>query len=101
MSATKRGRMRWKRDPRETGLAAVGASPRGWTYHDGVEEYAYVSPIGGGWRGPVSGWYWAAASYDERVAYKNTYNSPVATPDKAKRDAQEYVKKCLLEGGAQ
>lgn len=81
--------LRWKREPAETGLRAIGACPRGWVLHDGTTEYASVNPKGGGWQSKQNGWYWVA---HEQVPYKNTCHEPVETPEQAKTDALAYVK---------
>lgn len=81
--------LRWKRQPAITGLASIGACEQGWDLHDGVTEYATVSPKGGGWRSPQNGWFWVA--YGE-LPYKNTCSKPVETPEQAKADAMAYVK---------
>lgn len=82
-------KLRWKKEPSETGLRAVGQGPRGYRYHDGEKQYASVSPLGGGWR-PMRGWYWVAG-WDSDVPHKNTCNEPVATPEEAKEQAAAYV----------
>lgn len=87
-------RMRWKQDPKETGLRAVGAGPRGYFYHDGKNKYASVSPLGGDWRKPLSGWYWVAG-WDSSIPHKNTCGTPCETPEEAKKQAAEYVAKHL------
>ena len=81
-------RLRWKLDPRETGLRSVGAGPRGSTLHDGEKRYATVSPIRGG------GWYWVAG-WSSGVPHMNTSHSPVDTADEAKAQAMAYVKEHL------
>ena len=83
-------RMRWKREKTVTGLAAVGASPRGYEYHDGESLYAVVSPLMNSKRYCV-GWYWVAG-WDSDVPQKNTCVSPCATPEVAKAQAVKYVK---------
>ena len=84
-------RLRWKKNARQTGLASVGSGPRGSKYHDGEKTYAVVSAHGGGWHGPVTGWYWVAG-WDSDVPYLNTcYENPV-TESEAKKQAQDYVK---------
>lgn len=90
-----KGRLRWKRHPPETGLRAVGAAPRGWDLHDGVEVYASVYPKGGGWQSKQNGWYWVAAA--NQVPWRNTSGTPVADPDKAKAEATAYVKAALAK----
>ena len=51
--------VRWKMNPKETGLRSVGAGPRGSNLH--AEDGSILmstSSVGGGWRGPIEGWYW-------------------------------------------
>ena len=85
-------RLRWKQQPKETGLAAVGAGPRGHEYHDGETVYAIVSPDGGNWRLPLAGWYYYASVGDVRV---NTYPRVWATAELAKAEAAAWVKALL------
>ena len=66
-------RLRWKKQPRHTGLAAVAAPPRSSAYTDGSVVYAIVSPLGGGWR-PLLGWYWYTMG--EGLPRMNTCDSP-------------------------
>ena len=88
-------KLRWKKEPSETGLRAVGQAPRGYRYHDGEKQYATVSPLGGGWR-PMLGWYWVAG-WSSGVPHMNTCNNPVATPEEAKEQAEAYVTKFLAD----
>lgn len=85
-------RLRWKMEARETGLRAVGAGPRGHIYHDGKKVYARVSALGGGWHGAVHGWYWVAG-WGSDVPHVNTCDRPCETPEKAKKQAAEYIKR--------
>ncbi len=89
-------RLRWKLDPKPTGLSAVGAPPRGSTLHDGETEYASISCFGGAFSNRKTGCYWVA--YGE-VPYKNTHNAPCATVEEAKTQAMEYVKIHLKQKG--
>lgn len=100
MGEMKRGRLRWKRQTPERGLARVCAPVRGWDYHDGIERLAYVRPLG---REHGGGWFWVARSNDGAVPLNNTCGAPVATPEEAKIAAMRYVKKCLAKatGGSQ
>ncbi len=83
--------LRWKLEPKETGLRAIGASPRSsWLSCDG-KRYACVSSLGGGWHGPVRGWYWVAG-WDSDIPHMNTCNNPCATVEEAKEQAMAYVK---------
>lgn len=83
-------KLRWKKQPRETGLRAVGASPRGYDYHDGQTVYAVVSPKGGGYT-PLRGWYWVAG-WGSGVPHQNTCDEPCADVEEAKRQAEAYVR---------
>jgi len=87
-------RLRWKLEPKETGLRTIGAGPRGSVYHDGEKEYAWVSALGGGWHGPVRGWYWGAG-WDSDVPHYSSIGEPCPTAEEAKRQAEEYVAKHL------
>lgn len=78
---------RWRKTPSETGLRSVGQSPRGFELREGEEVICTVSASGGGWRGPLNGWYW----YGDGV---NTYNTKPLFPTKeaAKADATKHFK---------
>lgn len=91
--------LRWKLHPRETGLRAVCAGPRGSDYHDGKKIYAKVQALGGGGRLTV-GWFWVAG-WDSGIPHKNTSRTPVATADEAKAQAMAYVKEHLVAQRAQ
>jgi hypothetical protein len=91
----KRKHLRWKREPRETGLRAIGAAPPGWRLHDGETEFASVSPLGGAWHnGDVRGWYWVAYEGDG-IEWRNTHATPCSTPEEAKAQAKAYIEECL------
>lgn len=83
-------RLRWKREPRETGLRSVMARPRGYNLHDGENTYAAISYLGR-YEGDGSGWYWVA-SWDFKGPYKNTCNEPPLSLKEAKKQAAAYVK---------
>ena len=89
-------RLRWKKNPRETGLAAVGAGPQGSRLHDGTTEYASVNALGGGWRGPVRGWYWTCGA-KEVGEWRNTCNEPAPDEATAKAQAMRFVKAALAK----
>jgi hypothetical protein len=89
-----KGKLRWKLGEKEQGLAAVGACHRGYILHDGEEEFARIYPNGGGWKSAQKGWYWTASVGELSV---NTFASPVADIDQAKRNARAYVDKALKE----
>ena len=84
-------RLRWKLDPKVTGLARVVAGPRGSTLRDeSGKRYATVGAMGR-WR---DGWYWVAG-WESGVPYKNTCNATCATVEEAKAQALAYVKSHL------
>lgn len=86
-------KLRWKKEPRETGLLAVGrdSSKRSSWLHDGSTRYACVSSLGYSVLGRSDGWYWVAG-WDSGVPYKNTCGTPVDTEAEAKAQATAYVK---------
>lgn len=84
------GKIRWKKEPAETGLARIGAPPRAYVLHDGETEYAYVLPNVGGWRTKQNGWYWVVPTH-ESMPYKNTCQTPCETVEDAKTQAKDYV----------
>lgn len=89
-------RLRWRKNPAETGLRAVGAGPRGSKLHDGTKEYASVSPRRSRLDLRVNGWYWVCAA-DVGGEYVNTYNNPAPDEDTAKAQAMAYVKAALAK----
>lgn len=93
-------RLRWKLEPRETGLRRIGCGPRGIWLTDGSQLYAHVSALCGGYRGTVTGWYFVAG-WDSGVPYANTCRAPYKTVDEAKSKAMEYVKTELAKRALQ
>ena len=84
------GKIRWKKEPEETGLRRVGAAPRGYFLHDGKTTYAFVSSNGGGWSTKQKGWYWVVPTH-ESIPYKNTCQTPCETVEESKTQARDYV----------
>ena len=93
------GRLRWKKNPKETGLQRIGCGPRGSRLHDGKKEYAWVSPLGGDWRGPLRGWYFVCP-LDSVGEYANTCNDPAPDEATAKAQALAFVKTRLMKPNA-
>lgn len=83
--------MRWKKNPRPTGLMGIGARPQGSTLSEGGKKYADTNCLGGYGRQPVQGWYWVAG-WQSGIAHKNTCNTPVADEATAKAESMAYVK---------
>ncbi len=88
------GRLRWKKEPRETGLRSVGAGPRGSELHDGETVYATVSALGGNWMGPLRGWYFVAG-WGSSVPHYNSHKTPSPDEKSAKEAARKYVQEHL------
>jgi hypothetical protein len=87
--------MRWKRKPRPTGLASIGAGPMGSTLRDGEVSYASTGFMSKRHGHKVEGWYWAARNDEAGVPLINTCNKPVPDEATAKAEAMAYVRECL------
>lgn len=87
--------MRWKLQPYRTGLAAVGEGPRSSDLRIDGKRVATVHAMGGGWRGPVRGWYFVARCDELGIPLRNTHATIVSTVDEAKAQAVAYVRACL------
>jgi len=81
-------RLRWKKEEPLTGLARIGAPPRGSKLHDGKVTYASISCLG---RRHDNKWYFVAG-WGSCVPHKNTCAEPVETEQEAKKAAFDYVK---------
>lgn len=80
--------LRWRKTPRETGLAAVTQGLRGYELRDGGEDVGRVYPLKTRpWDYTASGWYWAACGKNSYTT-KEIYN----TPEEAKAACMAYVK---------
>ena len=87
--------MRWKKQPKLTGLAAVCADPQGSDLHDGENTFAWTSYRNGNFSN-VTGWYWvSSADKDLNIGYMNTCQEPVATEKEAKTQAKAYINSCI------
>src|ERR1035437_5903213 len=82
--------LRWKKQPKRTGLARIGARPQSSNLRDASgKEYATVYPL----RGPMRedlGWYWVSDSQNTG-AHENTCNEPVPSEGDAKDAAKLWV----------
>lgn len=86
-------RLRWKKHPKETGLRAMVAGPRGSDYTDGTKTYATVhahSPRHTG----KQGWWWHSGASGSP---HNRSDLVGLTEEQAKAQAQEYVKAQLAK----
>ena len=93
------GRLRWKLEPRETGLRAVAAGPRSSWLTDGQTRYACVSALGRS----AARWYWVAG-WGSGVPHRNTASEAPLSLDEAKAAAMAYVREHLkrlekMQGG--
>src|SRR5579859_8196065 len=109
MTIQPKGRLVWRREPNETGLARVCQSPRGAELRLCVpgrkpERVGWVNPVRHSFH-DYRGWYWIAWSKDGRVPRYNTVDSECGvvktfdTLDAAKADCFAYVKSCLAKAG--
>lgn len=90
-----KGKLRWKKEPAQTGLARIGAGPRGSKYWDGETEYAHTHAKGGDWREPLQGWFLSCPPQDG-IPHRNTCDEPLfETEAEAKKAAAAYIKECL------
>lgn len=87
-------RLRWKKEPRKTGLSLYIEGPKRSNLHDGTKEYATVCPLGSRVTSPRWLWFWVA--FD-----KNTCNEPCEEEAEAKAQAMAFVKKKLAEASEQ
>lgn len=92
-------KIRWKKNPAETGLRRVGAVARGYVLHDGKTKYAYIYPNGGVWSSKQNGWYWVVPTH-ESIPYENTCQTPCETVEDAKAKAKDYVMSHLKKAKA-
>ena len=80
-------RARWRKQPHETGLSSVGASPRGYELRIGEEVLIHVAPAGGGWMSDLRGWYWYGMginTYQKKPLFKSA--------EEAKADADAFYR---------
>jgi hypothetical protein len=95
--------LRWRKNPRETGLRAVGAGPQGHTlWLDDEDDYlASVNPSGGNWKKKFEGWFWTVpTNKDKGIPYHNTYPLLYETEKEAKDAAKKYVLECMAAHNA-
>lgn len=81
--------LRWKKDNQVTGLASIGAGPRGSKLREDGKVYASAQAHRVNFR--TVGWYWVAG-WDSDVPHFNS--CAVTLPDEAsaKAEAMAYVK---------
>lgn len=90
-------RLTWKRQPRETGLRAVGAAPRGAILSVDGQQAGTVNALSAGvgsfrWKG----WYWVAGwDCRDRVPQYNSCDTPTDSLEDAKGACEAYVRRAL------
>lgn len=84
--------LRWKKNPRPTGLARVCAGPQGSRLRDGDNEYAQTVFFREFASKGASGWYWVAGNNTAGIARINTCCDLLQTEDEAKSSAMAYVR---------
>ena len=78
--------IRWKLEPKATGLRSIFAGPRGSDLLDSRGNILMTTSCSrdAGVRGPVEGWYWYGMG-------QNTCNNPLcATEKEARKEARAY-----------
>lgn len=79
--------LRWRKRPRPTGLARIGAGDPGEAlYLDGDKEVAQVYP-----EKYSQNWYWVAREDSCGIPWTNTCQAPVGSREAAKKAARAYV----------
>lgn len=86
-------RVTFKLKPAETGLRRVGAGPRSSHINLNGSPIGSVCALGGGWRGPVRGWYWVIHADAVRPGspLMNTCHKPAKSADEAKAQAKKWI----------
>ena len=88
-------KIRWKNNPRVTGLAAVCADPQGSKLHNGEVTLAYTSYISGKFHNR-EGWYWVSPTNEGLgIELNNSHKEPVPTQEEAKAQAKAYIDFCI------
>lgn len=81
--------IRWKMEPKETGLRGAASWPRSHWLRDGDTRLACASPSDRS----GSAWYWVAGwDAEEKIPHMNTCGTPVASIKEAKDAAMNYVR---------
>ncbi len=87
-------KIRWKKNPPPTGLAAVCSGPVSHKLHDGEQEFATVRAMRS--RHTVTGWMWSCpTNKDLGIPWHNTADSPKPTIEEAKAEAVAFIKSHL------
>ena len=86
----------FKKQPRHTGLRAVGQGPQPFDIRVDGEVVGTVYPLGGDWRTPLSGWYFVVPeNIGRNLPYANTCQTPCDRETETKAQAKAYILKHL------
>lgn len=91
MAAKKSATLRWSRQPRETGLRAVGAGPRGWILWWGSTKLASVNVLFKGFSRDTDGWYFVARADELGIPLHNTCSVRGRPADDVRAECVEHV----------
>jgi hypothetical protein len=96
VTAPRKPRLTWSREPDERGLAGVCQSPRGMVLKVNGTKVASVSPNCVGFH-RYEGWYWCARCDELGIQLRNTLVNPISvnvheTKEAAQAECAEYVR---------
>ena len=94
-AAAAKPRLSWRKQPNETGLAAVGQGPRGAILKVNGDDVANVYA-----HGRSGGWYYVARNNSGTIPLRNTCDKVVKDLEAAKAACEAYVRECLAKGSA-
>jgi hypothetical protein len=99
VTAPRKPRLTWSREPDERGLAGVCQSPRGMVLKANGANVASVSPHCVGFR-RYAGWNWCARCDELGIQLRNSLVNPISvkvykTKEAAQAECAEYVRGCL------
>lgn len=92
--------LRWRRQPSETGLRAIGQGPRGWDLRQGGQTLGYVRPqtdSGFGWSANIVGYYFVAHVPGTPAHNCLWDKTRFGTEEEAKEACLTYVKEKLRD----
>jgi hypothetical protein len=96
----KRKILRWRRQPRESGLAGTAQGERGWHLMYGDDRVGTVGPLYEGFSRNRKGYYYYASDRTRGVPSINTAgHPPFPDADAAKAACREYVEAHLKREG--
>src|SRR5687767_1255595 len=87
--------LRWKRQPRETGLRGVGQGPLGWDLYWGPNRLASVRVLWKGFSRETDGWYYVAREDSLSVPHRNTCGERGVPPHTVRNACVSYVVEAL------